>query len=378
MQHPDSLNQSRILSFRQKPPSADESHANNLKILYSTGKPKAQSAAKTRQIPSKSEKVLDAPELLDDFYLHLIDWSSNNHLGVALATSVFVWNSANGEIDELFTRDNEDEYVTSVRWVNEGNLLATGVAAVNSVELWDVTEPKKLRNMSSHGDRIATLDWNEFNLASGCRDGQIHLHDVRVQDHHVASFNAHTQEVCGLKWAEKGKFLASGGNDNMVLIWDPRDPTKPVHRLNQHQAAVKAVGWCPWQTNILATGGGTSDRSIKFWNVASGEMLQSAECGSQVSSVVWNSEYRELVSGHGYSHNQLTIWSYPAMTKVADLRGHTDRIIDVIPSPDGTMVASAAADETIRLWKVWPQKEKKAKKSVAKEHGKLLSQRMIR
>ena len=38
--------------------------------------------------------------------------------------------------------------------------------------------------------------------------------------------------------------------------------------------------------------------------------------GSQVSSIVWNTEYKELVSGHGFSQNQLTVWKYPSLAKV--------------------------------------------------------------
>ena len=40
----------RILSFRNKAPAADEAHLNNQKVLYSTGKPKAPLASKTRQV----------------------------------------------------------------------------------------------------------------------------------------------------------------------------------------------------------------------------------------------------------------------------------------------------------------------------------------
>ena len=30
----------------------------------------------------------------------------------------------------------------------------------------------------------------------------------------------------------------------------------PRFRSSAHQAAVKALAWCPWQRNVLASGGG--------------------------------------------------------------------------------------------------------------------------
>lgn len=44
--------------------------------------------------------------------------------------------------------------------------------------------------------------------------------------------------------------------------------------------------------------------------------LHSLDTGSQVSSIVWNSEYKELVTGHGFTQNQLTVWKYPSLAKV--------------------------------------------------------------
>ncbi len=38
-------------------------------------------------------KVLDAPALQDDFYLHLVDWSSTNVLAVGLGACVYLWSA---------------------------------------------------------------------------------------------------------------------------------------------------------------------------------------------------------------------------------------------------------------------------------------------
>jgi len=352
---------SRILSFKSKAPAADEAHANSLKVLYSTGKPKAPNAAKTRQISTKPERVLDAPDLRDDFYLHLLDWSKNNHMAVALHDTLFVWNAADGSIEELYHKESEEDYISCVAWVTEGNFLAVGDSN-GTVDLWDVQSSKLLRNMPGHADRISTMKWNNHVLATGSRRGDLFLHDVRIAEHHIATLEGHSQEVCGMAWSPETNthFLATGANDNLVHIWDDRNVSSPIHTFSDHQAAIKAMSFCPWQPRTLATGGGSQDRNIKIWNTTTGNLLNSTDTGSQVSSIIWSSEeYKELASGHGYSHNQVTVWKYPSMGKVADLQAHTSRVLELMKSPDGTTIASAAGDETIRMWKIWPLQDKK-------------------
>ena len=55
--------------------------------------------------------------------------------------------------------------------------------------------------------------------------------------------------------------------------------------LTDHQAAVKALAWSPHERNLLASGGGTADRSIKFWNAASGALINSVDKVSQGMTV---------------------------------------------------------------------------------------------
>eukprot|EP00475_Leptophrys_vorax_P030120 TRINITY_DN4487_c0_g1_i6.p1 TRINITY_DN4487_c0_g1~~TRINITY_DN4487_c0_g1_i6.p1 ORF type:complete len:125 (-),score=20.39 TRINITY_DN4487_c0_g1_i6:554-928(-) len=109
-------------------------------------------------------------------------------------------------------------------------------------------------------------------------------------------------EVCSVEWAPSGRHLASGGNDNFVHIWDSAmlpsvkkslasdgaqntssSNSQWLHRLTDHVGAVKALAWCPFQSNLLATGGGASDRNIKFWNTQTGACLNSIDTESQVN-----------------------------------------------------------------------------------------------
>ena len=54
-------------------------------------------------------------------------------------------------------------------------------------------------------------------------------------------------------------------------------------RSDEHTAAVKALAWDPHISGILATGGGTADKHIRFWNTSNGTLLNELDTGSQVS-----------------------------------------------------------------------------------------------
>lgn len=71
----------------------------------------------------------------------------------------------------------------------------------------------------------------------------------------------------------------------------------------------------------------------------------------QVSALAWNREYHEVISAHGEPRHQMVVWKYPSLVKVGELVGHGARILHMALSPRKTSVASAAADETVRVWK---------------------------
>jgi cell division cycle protein 20 (cofactor of APC complex) len=342
----------KVLAFKSKAPKPAEGHQSSLRVLYSQNKDAMNQPRRfARNIPQAPERILDAPDLIDDYYLNLLDWSSSNTVAIALGEAVYLWNASDGSISQLMQTPGDGSHVTSVAWIQEGNHLAVGTSK-NTTQLWDTTQAKKVREMDGHQARVGALAWNAHVLSSGGRDGNIVHHDVRVQNHVSATLAGHSQEVCGLKWSCGGTQLASGGNDNLLNIWDDRMSIAPTFSLTQHTAAVKALAWAPWQKNLLASGGGTADRMIRFWNTSTGQCLNSIDTHSQVCSLQWSKHDKEIVSSHGFSHNQLIVWKYPSMVKMAELTGHTARVLHMAQSPDGTTIASAGADETLRFWKI--------------------------
>jgi cell division cycle 20-like protein 1 (cofactor of APC complex) len=60
----------------------------------------------------------------------------------------------------------------------------------------------------------------------------------------------------------------------------------PLWKFHEHTAAVKALAWDPHVPGVLATGGGTQDKHIRFWNVLNGSMLNELDTGSQVGAII--------------------------------------------------------------------------------------------
>eukprot|EP00741_Cyanophora_paradoxa_P009365 tig00000144_g9071.t1 len=306
----------------------------------------------TRRIAKVPFKVLDAPALQDDFYLNLVHWSSQNVLAVGLGPCVYLWSACTSKVTKLCDLSGEDNSVTSVAWTQRGTHLAVGTNR-GEVQLWDTAKCKKTRSMPGHDMRVGTLAWGSHVLSSGSRDRMILQRDVRSPSPFFMKLASHKQEVCGLKWSFDDQQLASGGNDNKLFIWSLQS-AQPVARFGEHTAAVKAIAWSPHQHGILASGGGTADRCIRFWNTLTAVQLNCVDTGSQVCNLAWSKNVNELVSTHGYSQNQIIVWRYPSMSKVVTLTGHTMRVLYLSMSPDGQTIVTGAGDETLRFWNVFP------------------------
>ncbi|KAJ6157445.1 hypothetical protein N7470_005037 [Penicillium chermesinum] len=359
--HKNLFNYGPSRSANPTPNKTPRTHGPNLNVrseLYSLS-PIRYDSQRILETPRKQPryvnkvpyKVLDAPDLQDDFYLNLVDWGSSNVLGVGLANSVYMWNSQSGHVTKLC--DLKDDTVTSVSWIQRGTHLAIGTGK-GLVQIWDAEHCRRLRTMIGHTNRVGALAWNDHILTSGSRDRLIYHRDVRS--------------------LTKDGQLASGGNDNKLMVWDKLNET-PLYRFSDHTAAVKAIAWSPHQHHLLASGGGTADRTIKFWNTSTGSLIKEVDTGSQVCNLSWSKNSDEIISTHGYSQNQIVIWKYPRMEQVVSLTGHTFRVLYLAMSPDGQTVVTGAGDETLRFWKIF---DKRGARDSRRENSKLAEWGTIR
>ena len=117
----------------------------------------------------------------------------------------------------------EDDFFCSVNWNSSGGHIALG-SDQGVVDVVEGSTCSPLWTSKCHQERISAISWmNEYVFSTGSRDNTVRTFDLRKnQKSPLAVMAKHTQDVCGLKWSISGGFLASGGNDNTIHIWDSR------------------------------------------------------------------------------------------------------------------------------------------------------------
>ncbi|PGH27278.1 hypothetical protein AJ80_00988 [Polytolypa hystricis UAMH7299] len=96
-------------------------------------------------------------------------------------------------------------------------------------------------------------------------------------------------------------------------------PNRHKHRF-RHFAAVKAIAFAPWQPSLLATGGGSNDRCIRFFHTPSGACLATINVYAQVTSLIWSKTRREIAATFGYAQPEhpfrIAVFAWPSCQQV--------------------------------------------------------------
>ena len=114
-----------------------------------------------------------------------------------------------------------------------------------------------------------------------------------------------------------------------------------------HQDTVRRIAFNSDGTTIASA---SLDASIRLWNVSDGSQLKQLQVGSPAYSVALSPD-RSLVAAGGLA--VVRVWDVATGNERHLLRGHSRHVWSVDFAPDGSTLASSAADGTVRLWDVF-------------------------
>src|SRR5262245_27315558 len=116
----------------------------------------------------------------------------------------------------------------------------------------------------------------------------------------------------------------------------------------RHNSIVSSVTFSP-DGKMLATG--SSDRTVKLWDVTTGQELTTLEGQmAQVRSVAFSPDGKMLATGS--DDRTARLWDVTTGQELTTLKGHMTQVWSVAFSPDGKMLATGSSDRTVKLWDV--------------------------
>jgi len=161
------------------------------------------------------------------------------------------------------------------------------------------------------------------------------------------TLSGHSFSVYSVAFSPDGKTLASGSGDKTIKIWNVTTGQE-IRTLKGHSDGVISVAFSP-DGKTLASG--SADKTIKIWNVATGQEIRTLSgYSSLVRSVAFSPDGKTLASGS--RDDTIKIWNVATGQEIRTLSGHSDAVISVAFSPDGKTLASGSEDKTIKIWNV--------------------------
>lgn len=203
--------------------------------------------------------------------------------------------------------------VNAVHFSSDGRRLLTagGVAGLDGVaQVWDLASGRRLAEFGGHRDAVQDAEWSPDGrwLATGGYDRAVRL--WRVEDGALVWSNSvHNGAVFDVAFDPSSLVLATASADQTVKLWRVRDGVR-LDTLNQPQGELYRVEFTPDGTHVVATG---ADRRIHLW--------------------------------------RFTTRENPGLNPVVASQFAHDMAIDAMAlSRDGRLLATAAADRTVKLW----------------------------
>ncbi len=195
-------------------------------------------------------------------------------------------------------------------------------------------------------------------LAVGGDDNTIKVWDL--QNGKPLTALKHNGAINSVAFSYDGKYLASGSNDSTIKIWNAQNWIE-IRTLPKEKSAIKTISFNP-DGKILASGG---YQSIKLWNVKTWKEIHCiAAHTSYISSISFSSDGKYLVSGS--EDCKVKLWDVKTKEEVRNMDANSQWVNCVSFSPDCKYVAFASSDKTIGLWNF---ESKKKSITILKQNG---------
>jgi WD40 repeat protein len=216
-----------------------------------------------------------------------------------------------------------------------------------------LTTPDKKPLKAAHLSIVESLAYspNGKFLASGGYQ-EVILWDAQTGMFH-SRLIGFVDRVVALAFSQNGKLLATGGGaptqDGEIKIFDLATGNQVVADIQHgHSDQVFGVSFSPDGTKLATCG---ADKFVKVFAVPSGKFLKSFEGHTHhVLDVAWKADGKTLVSAG--ADNLIKVWEYNNGEQLRSFGNHSKQITRLVFKGNTSEIATCSGDQTVRMWNV--------------------------
>lgn len=264
---------------------------------------------------------------------------------VLMADGVRVWDTK--RVEQARSLDSGRESVEGIEYFPDGSRIAA--ASGKFIDVWDLEKGTLIQSIESDQDTIRSLSVSPDGLwiASGGRDKTVCIWDAESGERrHV--LRGHIEPLISVQFSPSGKRVVSSSGlyprAGTIRVWNVASGEEEL-RIDAHPKNINGVRFSPDESIIASA---SEDKTIKLWNAQTGALLNTLK-GHQsfVHCVEFSPDGLRIATGGG---GKVKIWDVATGSLLGTLDGHTGYVTSVCFSPDGSRLASGSYDRSVRLW----------------------------
>ena len=168
-------------------------------------------------------------------------------------------------------------------------------------------------------------------------------------------YRGHSGRVTAVAWSPDGKYIASGGDDHTIQVWNALTGDRLLVSQG-HAGGVPAVAWSPDSTLIASasagpsiSGGPAGNNTVQVWNASNGQSIYAYHGHtSGITDVAWSPKGGRIASSS--SDYTVQVWDATTGQHALILRTHSWYEWTLAWSPDGKRLATGGPDNAIWIW----------------------------